>query len=78
MRVDAGEIIIERCTNWDHADKICKCCRCGIVRRCSPDFDFYAKEDGDPLFCEICLRDELEKRGIKLGDGFKPLNETMN
>lgn len=75
---DTGEKIIERCTGWNHGGKLCKCSRCEMIRRASFDFDFYAKEDGDPLFCEKCFRDDLKTRGVELGKGFKPLEETTN
>lgn len=48
----------------DIAYKLCRCCKCGAVSRCTPRTDFYtAAEDkslrgseaGAPLWCEPCL-----------------------
>lgn len=61
---DVGEEIIESCSGWSHGGKLCKCKTCGIVRRCTYNFDFYAKNDGDPLECERCMRGRAEADGF--------------
>ena len=33
--------------------KLCRCCRCGIVERCTLHFDFFGR-DGEPMECESC------------------------
>lgn len=72
------ESIVEKCDGWSHAGKLCKCWECGTVARCTPGFDYYADDDGDPLQCENCFRTTLEKRGLKLGDGFDPVVDPRN
>ena len=39
----------------------CKCSKCGIVRRASFMFDFYANNDHEELTCETCT---IHKRTI--------------
>jgi hypothetical protein len=46
--------------------QMCQCHQCGIVARCTPRFDFYAKNVGDPLQCESCFREECAAQGLKL------------
>lgn len=47
---------------WTHARlgqflgmQQCRCSVCGVVRQCTPDFDFYATEDDSPLICHDCF-----------------------
>lgn len=53
--------IITHATEADYGGKMCKCYVCGIVRRCTEDFDFYRAADDlkkggpTPLKCEKCL-----------------------
>lgn len=35
----------------------CKCCKCGRVAPSTFMFDFYAKEPGHFLECELCARE---------------------
>lgn len=40
---------------------ICKCAKCGIVRQCTPDFDFYKTVlFPGKLICEECFRDSIQ------------------
>lgn len=71
---DVGEVIIERDDGTGYGGKLCKCKDCGKVRRCTPNFDFYIKKDGDLLQCESCFRSGLDAHGVKLGDGFGPID----
>ncbi len=53
----------------DHAFELCKCNRCGVVRRCTPATDFLVRiedledaafnDDGAPYFCEPCFLDVI-------------------
>jgi hypothetical protein len=36
------------------AYQVCKCCDCGVVKRCTPSDDFYGT-DGGALRCEPCM-----------------------
>jgi hypothetical protein len=37
---------------------ICKCANCGVVRQCTPDFDFYKTElFPGKLLCENCFKE---------------------
>ncbi len=40
----------------DRRLKICRCSQCGIVRKCEPHFDFYAKQETSEhlLRCQRC------------------------
>jgi hypothetical protein len=40
----------------DACYKLCKCAECGVVRQCTPNFDFYdsAYRRDDGLVCENC------------------------
>lgn len=62
----------------DRRGKPCRCCHCGIVAICKPDFDFYTYEVfadvsdflsqrplATPLYCERCYRANLESEGVK-------------
>ena len=40
--------------NGNLAGKMCKCSKCGKIRRCTPLHDFYGKI-GEKLICEKCL-----------------------
>ena len=36
--------------------KMCHCCECGCVERCTPSGDFYSTKDhGDDLLCRRCF-----------------------
>ena len=39
----------------------CKCSKCGLIRRSTVLFDFYAKGAFKPLTCEICERQKWVK-----------------
>lgn len=39
-------------TGADRRRKWCRCAECGVVALCTPDHDFFIKDDGDPLRCE--------------------------
>jgi len=41
--------------------KLCKCCSCGKIERCTPMTDFYGEKD-EPVQCEVCM---LNGVGIK-------------
>ena len=44
--------------NGDYANKHCKCATCGIIRKCTFDFDFFPYVDAKGshlLQCEHCL-----------------------
>lgn len=51
---------IERESEGDRANKLCRCSQCNVVAKCIPDFDFYSDvyglEDKDLLVCESCMR----------------------
>lgn len=50
----------------DRRNKLCKCCVCGKVERCTVVNDFYdTKDHGDGLVCESCLLGYLAKKGCK-------------
>jgi hypothetical protein len=34
---------------------LCRCSVCSVVRRCTPDFDFYAEHARGPLICHDCF-----------------------
>lgn len=70
--------IIEVNDGWSYAGKVCRCGKCGTVARCTPEFDFYADNDGDPLECERCFRARIKARGIELGPGFKDIVDPRN
>lgn len=45
----------------------CKCSECGIVAKCTPDFDFYVRienEDTKLLTCESCVMKPFRARPI--------------
>lgn len=52
----AKEIVYTHRTELYEGGELCLCSKCGITRRCTPNFDFYAKKVGDPLVCETCSR----------------------
>jgi hypothetical protein len=39
----------------DRGMRLCRCSVCGMVRLCTPDFDFYARDPGGPLVCHNCF-----------------------
>lgn len=63
------EPLVTRCLGSprDICYKKCQCWRCGIIRRCTPSFDFYVEsEDAQRrLCCEKCL---LRENFLILGD----------
>lgn len=42
----------------------CQCSTCKVVKVCTPGFDFWAKNDGDPLECERCFFAKLGAPGL--------------
>ncbi len=57
--------------------RLCRCAKCGTVRRCTPTHDFYVVPDsaavtrsepncGKPLFCAGCILDPDGSRGRAL------------
>jgi hypothetical protein len=36
--------------------RLCRCAGCGVVRRCTPEFDFYETSPRSPLLCFECLQ----------------------
>ncbi len=34
---------------------LCRCSVCSVVRRCTPDFDFYVERERGPLICHDCF-----------------------
>ena len=60
---DDDDIVIA-CDDWSHSGKLCKCYSCNRIARCTPELDFYAKEDGDPLQCEECFDKEIRAKGF--------------
>lgn len=65
--IDQEVIHTHKISGDDHAFELCKCNRCGIVRRCSPTSDFLVRvEDlendsllGAPYYCEPCFLDVI-------------------
>ena len=56
-----GDIITTGGT--DRGYKLCKCCVCGTVEKCTPSFDYYTTQDhGDKLVCESCFRIYVSKK----------------
>ena len=57
----------------DHALELCKCCHCGVVRRCTPYSDFLVRlEDleteadlGAPYYCEPCFLDAIVSVAVR-------------
>lgn len=49
----------------DRRHQLCKCYKCGIISKCTPEFDFYTVEDykTDDLYCERCFETII---GLKL------------
>ncbi len=35
--------------------QLCRCSVCGMIRQCTPNFDFYAVRGGAPLICHDCF-----------------------
>lgn len=48
--------------------KHCKCCACGTIAVCTPEFDFYAGGQGQPFKCERCYFGGLKAQGMKKVD----------
>lgn len=54
---------------YTHADgsdrrwQNCRCSVCGTIQQCTPDNDFYG-DDGEPLICESCFKEQLASDGI--------------
>lgn len=71
----------------EHRGKLCRCRKCGIVRRCSPYFDFYVRtedaaslKEGAFLYCINCVgavREEAMKRHAKGGIGYPPSDPDL-
>lgn len=59
------EPVIEFCDNWTYGGKLCKCLTCGEINRCTPQFDFFCVNDGDPLQCEDCWKEFLSLHNQK-------------
>jgi hypothetical protein len=73
---DPEKVFTHRTGNTDDLQyQICRCHRCGIERRCTPSFDFFAKLEGDPLQCEACLHDEMCRKGLTPLNWDKPARE---
>ncbi len=34
---------------------LCRCSMCSVIRRCTPDFDFYVERERGPLICHDCF-----------------------
>lgn len=47
------DLVTHKADGGTTAGRMCKCSRCGVERRCTPDFDFYG-EVGQPLVCQTC------------------------
>ncbi|MFL5345638.1 MAG: hypothetical protein ACJ8AT_12630 [Hyalangium sp.] len=48
--------------------RLCRCAGCGVVRRCTPDFDFYETSPRSPLLCFNCLSGlpgEAQRNGFR-------------
>jgi primosomal protein N' len=44
-------------TGVDRGYKLCRCCVCGKISRCTPTNDYYTTEKhGKKLLCEACFR----------------------
>jgi hypothetical protein len=46
----------------------CRCSVCGVVRLCTPDFDFYWQRPRGPLMCHDCFYQRVlgvQWRGVK-------------
>lgn len=43
--------------------KLCKCCKCGKIEKCTMSRDFYTLGDDDtgPLHCEDCFKNHVKK-----------------
>ena len=39
----------------DRRHRLCRCSKCGIIRRCESGLDFYTENPEGPLVCEHCL-----------------------
>jgi len=53
----------------DRGMRLCRCSVCGLVRRCTPNFDYYATHEWGPLECPNCFylgMMGVRGRGIKL------------
>lgn len=52
----------------DRRMQLCCCSVCGVVRVCTPDFDFYSQRPGGPLMCQVCFYQlvvHVQCRGVK-------------
>jgi hypothetical protein len=47
--------------------RVCRCARCGVKRRCTPDFDFYtfSNQAEGLLYCLDCLKPAADEAGYK-------------
>jgi hypothetical protein len=63
MKIADEEVHTHRQAGDYHGNKLCQCRQCGIVKRCSPDFDFYVRPKDShlkrkPYYCMKCLLDD--------------------
>jgi len=51
----------------DRRDQLCKCFKCGIISKCTQNFDFYIVENykTDDLYCERCFEDIIHSMGLE-------------
>jgi hypothetical protein len=66
--LDDEEVLVQK--NGDIGYRLCRCHKCQIVRRCTPNHDFYAFFS-DPekwLYCEICFMKEIGVNELKIVD----------
>lgn len=50
MNVENEKEPIATKANDERKFRLCRCGQCGLVRRCTPLFDFYARKSGSALF----------------------------
>lgn len=60
-------------THWSQGGaqhKYCKCAECGVVRKCTPSFDFYnsAYRSDDGLVCENCQNSFMHNQAATVRD----------
>ncbi len=57
--------VFEKKSDGDRKNKPCKCKKCGNIRDCTPNYDFYS-DPKDPegwLYCRTCTADGIFPRG---------------
>lgn len=58
--------------------RLCKCAKCGIIRRCTPSFDFYVNGGDETLalWCETCFMTKHFGKEIPLVETAKERNQV--